>query len=111
GLLPCWPAVDRHLPGESCQPLHLLFVITATGNSPLEHQGSHRNLPALVLRADQVCLRHPHVLKEHLVEVSMPVGEYEWSHSNARGLHVYQQVADALVLGSVRVGAHEHEYP
>src|SRR5213593_2635279 len=41
----------------------------------------------------------------------MPVGEYEWSHSNARGLHVHQQVADALVLGSVRVGAHQHEDP
>ncbi len=67
--------------------------------------------PAAVERADEVLGGHPRVGEEHLVEVHVVlaghVGERPAHHAGRGGGN--DQRADALVLGRVRVGAHERQ--
>src|SRR4029077_14924223 len=47
----------------------------------------------------------------YFVEMSMAAGYHQRAYFHALGLHVEQEVADTLMLGSGRVGAREHEHP
>ena len=86
-------------------------VIAPAGAAALEHQGRRRDLPALVQRPDEVFLRHHDVLEKHLVEMPVAVEQHERAHGDPRRLHIDQQIADAVVLRRVGVGAHQEETP
>src|SRR5215469_13308252 len=77
----------------------------------LKHQGSQRNLPALVYLPNQVLSGHAYVFEEYLVEAVRLRHLHQGPHGNAGCLHVNEEVADALVLGSDRVGSNQHENP
>ncbi|MNE18700.1 hypothetical protein D3C80_1117500 [compost metagenome] len=65
--------------------------------------------PALVLLADQVGHRHPHVVEEHLVDFVLAVQGDDRPHADAGAGHVDQQEGDAALLLGLRVGAHQAE--
>src|SRR5258708_2854869 len=44
-------------------------VAAAADSRPLEHKSSDRDLPPLVLLADQILLRHLHVFEKYFVEI------------------------------------------
>ena len=73
----------------------------------LEHQGRDRDLPALVQRADEILLGHSHVFEEDFIEVTVAIEQNERPHRDPRRLHVDEQVADAVMLRRVGVGAHQ----
>src|SRR5437773_3544923 len=75
----------------------------------LERRAAHH--PALAPFPDQALRRHAHVVEEHLVEVGVPGHLAERPHLDAGRLHVDQEVADAVVLGLVRLGAGQGEPP
>ena len=80
---------------------------------PFVRERALRDRPATVQRPDEVRLRDPHVGEEHLVEVA-EVGVAQLRERpalDARRGRVDDQRRDALVLGRVRVGAHEAEAP
>ena len=77
--------------------------------APLEAEGGHRHLPAVVHAADDVVLRAAGVGEEDLVELRRPVGLDDGADLDALLVHRHEQVGDAGVLGRVGVGAGEQE--
>ena len=69
------------------------------------------HLPALAAGADDLLLGHPHVGEEDLVEVGRAGHIDQWPDFDAGGVHAEQQEGDALVLGGIRLGAHQAEDP
>ena len=68
--------------------------------------------PAAIFFADAVLDRYAHVLEPHFVHFMCAVERDDRSHGDAGGLHVDQQERDALLLlGCVRIRAHEAEDP
>ncbi len=61
--------------------------------------------------ADQAVVGHEHVVQEHLVEHRVAGELAQRPHVDAGGLHVDEEVADALVLRHVRVGAGQADAP
>ena len=62
-------------------------------------------IPAPVLLADQPLVGHLHIIKEHLVEVVLASDIDQRPHLNSGRLHVNHELADALVLWRVGIGA------
>jgi hypothetical protein len=77
--------------------------------APLEAEGGHGHLPAVVEAAHDVVLGAAGVVEEHLVELTGPVGLDDGPHLDALLLHGHEQVRDAGVLGGARVGAGQQE--
>src|SRR3990170_3159192 len=69
-VLPRGPAGDAQLGRQGPQPYQLLRIAPPAAGLALVHQRGHGRLPALVLPADQVLLRHADVDEEDLVEVA-----------------------------------------
>ncbi len=80
------------------------------GRVALELQQPLGDGPALVELADQVLLRNLHVGEEHLRERRLAGDGPDRPHLDARGLHVDQEEADAVML-DLGIGAHEAEAP
>ena len=92
--------------------LQLLLEAAVAGGgrrAPLEAEGGHGHLPAVVDPADHVLLRAAGVGEEDLVELGRAVDLLDRADLDARLLHGAEQVGDALVLRCVRVGAGQHE--
>ena len=62
-------------------------------------------VPAAVLLADQVARVDAYVLEEGLVEVVLAGHVHDRRHGDAGGAHVDEELADALVLRRLRIGA------
>ena len=77
----------------------------------LEVQSRHADVPAAVLLADEVAGRDAHVLKDDLVEDVLVGHVDQRPDGDARRVHRRHEVADALVLRRVRVGARHEEAP
>ena len=72
-MTPGGPAVARSALGKLDQFRNLLEQSPIMAHRALEHQRGNRDLPALILLADQVFARHPHVVEKNLVEARAPV--------------------------------------
>src|SRR5690349_2815999 len=70
-----------------------------------------RDRPALRLGADEVLAWYEHVLEEHLVELLAAGHLAQRTYGDARGLHVADEVADALRLRRRRVRSCEQDAP
>ena len=88
------------------QPRHDAQGVAAA----LVGEGRLGDAPAGVHLADQVVGRDAHVGEEDLGELVGDAGDLpQRTHLDARLVHVDDQVGDALVLGRVAVGAHQHD--
>src|SRR5581483_735509 len=85
--------------------------VRAPDERPLVLQGRATHDPSLSALADDVRGRHPDVLEEDLVEVSVARHLAEGTDVETRRLHVDQEVADPVVLRLIRLGADEREHP
>jgi hypothetical protein len=104
-MAPLASAIGHH------QLVLLLEPAVAGGgaHATLERERGVGDLPAVVHAADDVVLRATGVGEEHLAELGRAVGLHDAAHLDARLAHRDEQVADALVLRRVRVGAGEQE--
>src|SRR5581483_3357039 len=76
----------------------------------LEVERRRADVPAAVLLADEVLLRHAHVVEEDLVEVVVVRHVDERTDGDAWGLHIDDEVTNALVLRRVGVRAREQDH-
>src|SRR5690606_14807803 len=67
--------------------------------------------PALVLLADPVAHRHPHVLEVHLVHLRLSINQHDGRQGDTGSFHVDEEEADALLFLGRRVSSHQTEYP
>ena len=93
------------------QLAHLSHHPAVMAARALEHQRGDRDLPSLVLLPDDIFLGYADVLEEDLVETALAGHLGQRPHRDAGRFHVDQQVADALVLGRVGIGADEQKNP
>src|ERR1019366_3393845 len=70
-----------------------------------------RDIPSLVELADEVRLRHEHVVEKSLTKRRRAGDQNDRLSRYPGAFHVEQQKADAFVLGRVRVRAHQAENP
>ena len=70
-----------------------------------------RDIPSLVEFADEVRLRHEHVVEKSLAKRRRAGDQSDRLGRYPCAFHVEQQKADAFVLGRVRVRAHQAENP
>ena len=75
----------------------------------LELQQALAHRPAVVYAAHQVADRGDGVLEQGLVEGRGAGDQADGAHLHAGLVHIHQDQADALMLGCLRVGAHQHE--
>src|SRR5713226_2174414 len=86
-------------------------MAASSRHSALEGERGDRDFPSFVERPDEILLGHLHVVEKDLVEVMVPIHYDQRTHVDARRSHVVDdQVADALVLGSARIGAREQKH-
>jgi hypothetical protein len=78
--------------------------------APLVGEGGVGHHPAVVHAAHHVVLGAAGAVEEDLVELGRAVGLGDGPHLHPGLLHRHEQVGDALVLGSVGVGAGEEEH-
>src|SRR5437870_816218 len=74
-------------------------------------QRGDRDAPPLIESPHQVFRRYADVVEEHLIELRLARDLSERSDGDARRLHVHEEEADGLVLGSFCTGPHEEEAP
>ena len=92
--------------------MHAPFVFANSRQfQALEFKQRLGHRPALVLRADKVVQRHLHLVEKDFVEDVPAMKAADRSHLDARGFHVDQQKADALLRLGLIVGAHQAEHP
>jgi hypothetical protein len=82
-------------------------MVAPAGPAALEHQCRDRDLPALVQWPDQILLGHCYVFEKDLVEMTVAIQQNQRPHRDPRRLHVDEQVADAVMLWRVGIGAHQ----
>ncbi len=99
--------------GQLRQRLGAPEIATAdrTQRLPLVLQQLLGDGPAFAELAEQILLRHPHLIEKCLTERGGAADQANRRHRNPRRLHVDQQKTDALVLGRLGVGAHQAEHP
>src|SRR2546429_9584828 len=74
-------------------------------------QRGYRDAPPLIESPHQVFRRYADVIEEHLIELRLARDLSERPDGDARRLHVHEEEADGLVLGSFWTGPHEEEAP
>ena len=98
-----------------CQVIQLgqerLHTVVTAGGHPFKHQGGNRYHPAAIFFANQVRFGHSDIFKKNLVKLGIAVHLDERSNGNAGAVHINQQIADAVMLGRVRVGADQEKTP
>ena len=90
---------------------HQVEVRGAGDVGALEVERGRAHVPAAILVANAVGGGHAHVLEEDLVEADVVDHVREGARGDAGGLHVDQEVGDALVFGRVGIGAGEQDHP
>ncbi len=79
---------------------------------PLVAQQELRVGPALILFSDKLIGGYPDVFEEHLVDLVAAVDQLDRPHRDPGGVQIDEQKRDAgLLLGRLRVGAHQAENP
>src|SRR5579872_5868 len=110
GVVPRRRAIVPHALREVAQFLDCAeHVAPAADARPLEHQGGDRDLPSLILLADEVLLRHLHIFEENLVKIRVAGDLYQRPHRHTRAMHIDEDVTDALVLRGRWIGAREQD--
>ena len=111
-MLPGGTAFEIDVPREIEQLVDRAFHrMPRAAGDPLVHQRRNRHLPSRVHLADQVFLRHAHVVVKDFVESGVAGDLNERTHRDPGAVHVDQQVRNALVLGRRGIGAHQQHLP
>ena len=70
-----------------------------------------RYLPALAALANDLVLGYSHISKEGLIKVGISGHIHQRTHFDTRSFHIEEQKRNALVLGCLRLTAHQAKYP
>ena len=90
---------------QLAQQAHALEQLAHEGRAPLEGQRDHGDAPAVVLVADAVGHRDPHLVEEELGELGGPRDGAQRADLDAGRVHRHDQPGDAAV--AVLAGAHQ----
>ncbi len=90
---------------ELVQQAHRLEQFAHEGRAAFEGQRHHRDAPAVVLLADPVRHRDPHLVEEELRELGRALDRAQRLDLNARRVHRHDEPGDATV--ALVAGAHE----
>ena len=105
----------RHHDELLSQPAKIIHqahhVAPGTDATALEHQRSYRDLPALILFANQILPGYFDVLEENLIEAAIPSNLNERTDGNSRTVHIHKDITDAFMLGCLSIRSHQQDAP